>query len=137
MEGKMSDEQVFAERAAQIARANLEEQLIQSSRQYEDALRGGDEYSASSALQEYAETKQKYDLITGSGQQQQGQLSNAQRNFLSRRQAGGDTLNAERMQVYSRGHDRAIQGGLRPDSPEHFRAIEWYADHQGDGRTPP
>lgn len=133
----MADE--FAERAAQLALKDVEDQLIQASRTYEDALRSDDPYTAAAALQNYAEQKQKYDALAGAGQQQQpsGQLSVAQRNFLSRRAAGGDQLTPQRMADYARGHDRALAAGLRQDSPEYFRAIEWYADHQGDGRIPP
>jgi hypothetical protein len=69
--------------------------------------------------------------------QQSGQLSNAQRNFLSRRQAGGDTLDARRMQDYARGHDKALAAGLMPDSREYFSAVEQYVDRLGDGRQPP
>jgi hypothetical protein len=137
MEEKMSDE--FASQAAGLALRDLEENLIYSSRAYEDALRAGDPVSAADALKTYASVKRDYDALAGTGQQQQqsGQLSAASRNFLSRRQAGGDELTPQRMQQYVLGHQRAVQGGLKPDSPEYFRAVEWYVDHQGDARQPP
>jgi hypothetical protein len=134
----MAGEDDFAERAAQLARANLEERLISASRQYEDSLRSNDEYSASSALQEYAAAKRDFDALTPQQQQQSnGQLSNSQRNFLSRRQAGGDQLDAKRMQDYARGHSRAVEAGFQPDSPGYFSAVAGYVDHLGDGRIPP
>ncbi len=69
---------------------------------------------------------------------QQGQgLSQAQYAFLQRRAAGGDTLDAQRMQTYGEAHQRALRKGLPVDSAEYFREVEWYVDHQGDGRIPP
>ena len=91
-------------------------------------------------MKNYAAAKRDYETLTGAGQQQQptpGQLSVAQRNFLSRRQAGGDQLDAKRMQDYARAHDRAMAAGLRADSPEYFSAVERAVDLQGDGRMPP
>lgn len=135
------DDPEFASRAAQIATNEIEKNLISATRSYEDAVRDGDEALAAAALQDYAVYKHQYDALTGGGQQQQhqpsGQLSTAQRNFLSRRAAGGDELTAERMNQYAQGHQRAVSAGLKPDSPEYFKAVEFYVDHQGDGRIPP
>lgn len=133
----MANEDEFAHRAAALARTNLEEQLIATSRLYEDSLRSNDEYSASAALEQYTEAKHKYDLLTGANQPQRPGLTNAQVNFLSRRQAGGDQLDARRMQDYARGHDKAVAAGLTPDTREYFSAVEQYVDHLGDGRQPP
>ena len=128
----------FASRAAQLAAADIEQTLIQATRDYEDAQRSGDEYTAASALKNYAQAKREFDTLTGAGQQQnRGELSAAQRSFLSRRQAGGDQLTPDRMRTYSQAHERAVSAGLKPDSPEYFRSIEFYCDHQGDGRIPP
>ena len=134
----MADEE-FAVRAAQHAVAAIEENLIQATRDWEDASRQGDELTAADAMRRYAEAKQQRDLLTGAGQQQQqsGRLSAAQQNFLSRRAAGGDQLNAERMNTYAQGHQRAVSAGLKPDSPGYFKAVEFFVDHQGDGRIPP
>ena len=118
----MSDE--FNQRAAQLALSDIERDLIQASRDFEDATRSQDEYLAADAMKRYAEHKKNYDELAGTGQQQQpsGQLSTAQVNFLSRRQAGGDHLDGKRMQDYARGHDRAVAAGLEPNSPQYFNA---------------
>ena len=133
----MSDE--FNQRAAQLALSDIERDLIQASRDFEDATRSQDEYLAADAMKRYAEHKKNYDELAGTGQQQQpsGQLSTAQVNFLSRRQAGGDHLDGKRMQDYARGHDRAVAAGLEPNSPQYFNAVSHYVDHLGDGRIPP
>jgi hypothetical protein len=133
----MAGEDEFAARAAAIARAEIEENLIQQSRSYEDAMRSGDEVSAAWALKGYAAAKRDYDTLSPSQQQSNGQLSNAQRNFLSRRQAGGDQLDAKRMADYARGHDRAVAAGFQPDTAQYFAAVAGHVDHLGDGRQPP
>jgi hypothetical protein len=132
-----NDETEFAQRAAELARAGIEENLIQASRSYEDALRTGDEYSAAAALQNYAAAKRDYDTLAPQQQQSNGQLSNAQRNFLSRRAAGGDQITPQRMADYARGHERALAAGLQPDTPQYFAAVAGHVDHLGDGRIPP
>jgi hypothetical protein len=136
MEDKMATDDFGVRPAMQI----LEEQLIQEARAYEDAKRHGDEQSASEALLAYTDKKRQWDALTGSGQQQQqqsGQLTVAQRNFLSRRAAGGDQLDGKRMADYARAHDKALAAGLQQDTPEYFTAVESYVDHLGDGRQPP
>jgi hypothetical protein len=137
MEGcQMADE--FTNQATALALKDLEENLIQASRLYEDAQRSDDPVSAADALKGYAAAKRDYEALAGAGQQQQpGQLSRAQLNFLSRRAAGGDELDARRMQDYARGHDKAVAAGLQVDSREYFSAVENYVDHLGDGRQPP
>jgi hypothetical protein len=104
-------------------------------------MRSEDELLAADALKRYNTAKLEYDNLTGASQQQQqrqsGQLSAAQKSFLSRRQYGGDEITPERMQVYARGHERAIAAGLQPDTDAYFRSIEFFVDHQGDGRIPP
>ena len=129
----------FAARAARLAASNVEEGLIQAQRDYQDAQRSGDEYTAADALKRYAECKRDYDLLTGTGQQQQasGQLSNAQQNFLSRRLAGGDELSPSRMRDYALAHTRAVNAGWPVDSAEYFAAVARSADTMGDGRQPP
>jgi hypothetical protein len=136
MEAQMSDE--FATRASQLALKDLEDGLIQSSREYEDAQRTGDEYSAAVALKNYAQAQRDYEALAGTGQQQQQSgLSAAQRNFLSRRAAGGDDLSPARMRDYALAHTRAVNAGLQVDSPEYFAAIARHADSMGDGRQKP
>jgi hypothetical protein len=136
----MSGEDEFINRAVQIALADAEEQLIRSRRDYEDSLRYSDEHSGAAALSAYAEAKAKHDTLTQANQTQNnnnGQLSNSQRNFLSRRQAGGDELTESRMRDYQLAHNRALAAGLQVDSPQYFNAVEWYCDHNGDGKQPP
>jgi hypothetical protein len=132
----MADEDEFAHRAAALARANLEEQLIQASRTYEDSLRSNDEYSASAALEQYTEAQHKYNLLTGANQPRQPGLSVAQQNFLSRRAALGDELSPQRMKDYALAHTRAVNAGLEVDSPQYFAAVERSVDTMGDGRQP-
>jgi hypothetical protein len=142
MEATMADEQ-FAARAAQLAVSDIEQHLIQSTRDYQDAQRDSDELTAADALKRYADYKQQYDILTGAAerqqqsQQQSGQLSNAQRNFLSRRAAGGDELSATRMKDYALAHTRCVNSGIPVDSPQYFQAIAHYADTMGDGRQKP
>jgi hypothetical protein len=89
-------------------------------------------------MKRYVQHRHQYDALVGANQQQRsGELSVAQRNFLSRRQAGGDVLDAQRWKDYARGHDKAVAAGLQPDTREYFSAIEGYVDHLGDGRQPP
>jgi hypothetical protein len=130
----------FSSRAAAVAASAVEEQLIQATRDYEDASRQGDELAAGDALKRYAEAKRTHEVIAGAGQQKQnsGQLSNAQRNFLSRRAyAEGGEISPVRQKDYVTAHNRAVSAGLQVDSPEYFRAIEYHVDHMGDGRQPP
>jgi hypothetical protein len=128
----------FAHQAVGQRLRDLEENLIQSARQYEDAERYDDPTSAADAMKTYAAAEREYNYLTGKDQpQQRGQLSNAQRNFLSRRQAGGDELTPQRMADYARGHDKAMAAGLTPDTREYFSAVANYVDHLGDGRQPP
>ncbi len=132
-------EDEFVNRTAQIALAEVEEQLVRARRDYEDSLRYSDEHSGAAALSAYADAQAKYNVLTQANQQQNnnGQLSNAQRNFLSRRQAGGDQLTESRMRDYQLAHNRAVAAGLQVDSPQYFNAVEWYCDHNGDGKQPP
>jgi hypothetical protein len=131
--------------AMELSRIEAEEKLITASRQYQDAKRvlqhETDEYlrqdylrQLAEARRDYNEAKKEMDQLSGA---QQGQLSQAQVAFLTRRAAGGDTLDAQRMQTYGEGHERALRKGLPVDSAEYFREVEWYVDHQGDGRIPP
>jgi hypothetical protein len=126
----------FADRAAQLAVADAERDLITASRNYEDAQRDGDEISAAVAMRDYAASKKVYDTLTGADQPRQPGLSNAQRNFLSRRAALGDELTPSRMRDYSLAHTRAVNAGLQPDTPQYFAAVERSVDTMGDGRQP-
>jgi hypothetical protein len=76
--------------------------------------------------------------LTGANQpqQQSGQLSNRQVNFLSRRAALGDDLSPSRMKDYALAHTRAVNAGLEVDSPQYFAAVERSVDTMGDGRQP-
>jgi hypothetical protein len=135
---KMAD--VLTNEAVRLAIKDLENSLIDLGRTYEDAERSNDPETMAYALQGFNSKQAELDRLTGSGQQGQqqgGQLSNAQANFLSRRQALGDELSAPgRMDDYARAHVRAVSAGLTPDSPQYFKAIEMAVDTQGDGRQP-
>jgi hypothetical protein len=134
----MADE-AFTQRAAQLAAQAVETELISASRDYEDAQRIGDESLAADAMRRYAANKRDYDEITGANQpqQQSGQLSVSQRNFLSRRAALGDDLTPVRMKDYALAHTRAVNAGLEVDSPQYFKAIETFCDTMtGDGHQP-
>ena len=129
----------FANRAVQLAAAEIETRLIDSTRDYEDAQRTGDEMLAAEALKNYSTYKAQHDALTGGNQPQQqanGQLSTAQRNFLSRRASLGDDLTPSRMKDYSLAHVRAVNAGLTPDTPQYFAAVERSVDTMGDGRQP-
>jgi len=132
----MSDE--FANRAAQLAAQAVETDLINATRDYEDAMRVQDEGLAADALKRYAASKTEYDTLTGANQpqQQSGRFSVAQTNFLSRRAALGDDLTPARMKDYALAHTRAVNAGLEPDTPQYFAAIERSVDTMGDGRQP-
>jgi hypothetical protein len=135
----MADE--FTNRAAQLATQAIENELISATRDYEDGQRLGGEEGvslAADALKRYAQHKREYDELTGGNQpqQQSGQLSVAQRNFLSRRSALGDELTPARMRDYALAHTRAVNAGLEPDTPSYFAAVERSVDTMGDGRQP-
>ena len=113
----------FANRAVALAVSDLEDNLIAASRQYEDAARCGDEITASFALKNYSAAQREYNELTGANQPQQqpGQLSVAQRNFLSRGAAGGDTLTtSDGMAGYTQWTRQAVDAGLTQDSPQYF-----------------
>ena len=131
----MADE--FAAAAAELAIKDLEQELIESSRQYEDAQRSGDATSAAYALRNYTAAQVAHEKLTGANQPRQPGLSNAQQNFLSRRAALGDELTPARMKDYAAAHVRAVSAGLEENSPAYFRAIEGHVDSLGDGRQPP
>jgi hypothetical protein len=133
----MSDE--FAATALQVAAFDLQEQVLTAQRQYEDAQRYEDPHGAGRALQDYLSAKQRLDSLTQANKQQNsnGQLSQASRNYLSRRVAGGDQLTPQRMRDYVLAHTRAVNAGLQPDSAEYFAAVSHHADTMGDGRQPP
>jgi hypothetical protein len=128
----------FANRAVQLAAADIETNLINFERDYQDALRVGDEALAAEALKSYSTYKFQHDSLTGANQprHQSSELSVAQRNFLSRRASLGDDLTPSRMKDYSLAHTRAVNAGLQPDSAEYFRAVERSVDTMGDGRDP-
>jgi hypothetical protein len=133
----MADE--FTDRAAQLAAQAVETELINATRDYEDAQRLGGEDGASmaaDALKRYNAHKIEYDNLTGANQpqRQDGQLSLAQRNFLSRRASLGDDLSPSRMKDYALAHTRAVNAGLEVDSPAYFSAVEKSVDTMGDGR---
>ena len=128
----------FTNRAAQLATQAVETELIAATREFEDAVRSEDEFSAAAAMKRYASSKAEYDTLTGANQpqQQSGQLSVAQRNFLSRRAALGDDITPSRMKDYALAHTRAVNAGLEPDTPQYFAAVERSVDSMGDGRQP-
>ena len=126
----------FTDQTVQIAVQELERELVEAGRQFEDAQRDNDPHSAAWALKEYNAKQAELDRLVGNNQpqQQSGELTHAQRNFLGRRQALGDELSPQRMQDYAQAHVRAVAAGLTPDSPQYFKAIEMAVDSQGDGR---
>jgi hypothetical protein len=132
----MADE--FDDRAAQRALGLALEERKQATRNYEDAKEIDDDISAGYAADALVAAQAKIDRLTGTpqSQQQSGELSYAQKNFLSRRAALGDELSPARMQDYQRAHIRAVAAGWTPDTPEYFSAIEKCVDGQGDGREP-
>jgi hypothetical protein len=140
MEVKMAGDPEFASTALQVAAFELQEEITTAQRAYEDAQRYQDPNSAGHALRDYISAKQRYDSLvqaTSPPQNANGQLSNAQRNFLSRRVAGGDELTPQRMKDYALAHTRAVNAGLEVDSDAYFRAVAHHADTMGDGRQPP
>lgn len=129
----------FTKTAAEIALQQCTDSLRESQRNFEDAQRYGAPDLAAEALRQFASARAQYNELVGATQPQQqaGQLSQAQRDFLLQRQRGGDELNQRRMADYARAHDRALAAGLRVDSPEYFAAVANHVDHLGDGRQPP
>ena len=133
----MSDD--FANTALQQAAFSLREEVLTAQRQYEDAQRYEDTAGAGRALQDYLGAKQRLDSLVQAANPRQnanGQLSQAARNYLSRRVAGGDELTPQRMKDYYLAHTRAVNAGLEPDSPAYFAAVSHHCDHMGDGRQP-
>ena len=131
----MSDK--FSDEVARLAIDELRDDLVQAQRNFEDAQRTGDAYSAARAMRDYNSAKLEFDKIVNDPQRQAGQLSGPQQNFLARRQALGDELTPQRMADYARGHVRAVAAGLEEDSPAYFKAIEMHVDNLGDGRQKP
>ena len=129
----------FAQTAIQQAAFSLQEEVLTAQRQYEDSVRYEDTAGAGRALTDYLEAKQRLDSLVQAARPQQNanQLSNAQRNFLSRRVAGGDELSPQRMKDYALAHTRAVNAGLEVDSPQYFAAVAHHADTLGDGRQKP
>ena len=127
----------ISNQAVKIAIDDLEQNLVQYGRDYEDAQRANDPYSAANALRMYNSVNVELQNLTGANQPEQPGLSQAQQNFLQRRQAMGDELSPQRMQEYAAGHVRAIAAGWRENTPEYFRAIEGHVDNLGDGRQAP
>ena len=117
----------------------MEDQLIRARRDFEDSALSGRTVCGHGACRLHG-SQAKYDILTQANQQQNNsgnQLSTAQRNFLSRRVAGGDEFTPQRMRDYQIAHARAVNAGLEVDSPAYFAAVEHHADHMGDGRQPP
>jgi hypothetical protein len=128
----------FDDRAASNALRLALEERKQATRNYEDAKEIDDDVSAGYAADALVIAQDKIDRLTGTNraQQQSGELTYTQKNFLSRRAALGDELSPARMQDYARAHVRAVAAGWTPDTPEYFSAIEKCVDGQGDGREP-
>ena len=126
----------FTDEATRLAVQGLEEDLITAGRQWEDAERAGDAHSAAWALQQYNETQMKYDRMVGADKPPQQGLSEAQKQFISRRVQGGEDLRG-REQDYFLAHARAVNAGLEIDSPQYFAAVSASLDNGGDGRQRP
>jgi hypothetical protein len=124
--------------AVHLAIKDLERDLIEAGRQYEDAEMAQDAHSMSYALQQYNLKQGELERLTGSGQgQQQSGLSEAQKEFISRRIKGGDDMSPAREQDYYTAHARAVNAGWQIDSPQYFAAVAGHLDSMGDGRQRP
>ena len=132
----------FTNRAAYLAAQAVETELINATRDYEDAQRLGGEDGASlaaDALKRYATHKREFDELTSANQPQQQSRSTQQLRrgiFYARRAALGDEITPERMKDYALAHTRAVNAGLEPDTPQYFAAVERSVDSMGDGRQP-
>jgi hypothetical protein len=146
--GGSSNGDEFVNETAQIALSEVERNLVQATRDFEDAARDGDRYLGADAYRRYMENKTTFDKMTDGDQPQQQQqqqpgLSVAQRNYLSRRAYGGDQLTPQRMGDYAKGHERAVAAGFRSqvvriagiglliDATEYFSCVSNYVDHLG------
>ena len=128
----------FDAAASQVAIRALEEELIQASRNFEDAKRSGDFESAGYAMAAANEAQLKLDKLTGAGQPQPQGYIPAEVNLLSRRRAMGDDVDSPaRMRDYEIGAAKALQAGWERGSPQYIKAIEMYVDNLGDGRQAP
>ncbi len=126
----------FTNEVVRTAVRELEQELVQAGRQYEDAERDRDTQTAAWALNQYNETQLKLDRLTGANEPQP-ELSGAQERFLAHRKAMGDDWEApNRRQDYVQAHVRAVGAGWAIDSPGYFSAVAGHLDHGGDGRQP-
>src|SRR5262249_14753134 len=123
----------------QLAVSEVEDEIRQAERDFEDATRSEDEWTASEALQRYATAKHRHDVLSGATErrQQAGQWTVAKQNYLSRRRASGDDVDVpQRRQEFMHAHNQLIAAGVEEDTPQYFRAMDSIVD-AGNGRQPP
>jgi hypothetical protein len=139
METAMTDK--FAVAAQQLAVREIEREITEISRQYEDAQMNDDPHTAAWALNEYAEKQAKLERLTGTGQDQQQQqnvqLTQAEQDFLAQRARGGEQMTEDLARNYQNAANRALGSGFRRGSPEYFASISGQIDNGGDGRSAP
>jgi hypothetical protein len=129
----------LSDQAYAIALNNVEDELLESTRAFEDAQRQGDPHSMAYAYERMTEVVAKRDRMTGANEQQQGggELSAAQQQFLDHRaRMGDDWSSPSRRADYTQAHIRAISAGWEIDSPQYFRAVTGHIESCGDGRSP-
>jgi hypothetical protein len=88
------------------------------------------------AYERMTEVVAKRDRMTGANDQQQqgGELSAAQRQFLDHRSRMGDDWSApNRRQDYVAGHIEAVKAGWEIDSPQYFNVVKNYVERCGNG----
>ena len=123
--------------AVKIAIVDLEQNLVQYGRDYEDAQRANDAYSAANALRMYNSVNVELQNLTGANQPEQPGLTAAQEQFIANRARLGDDLRApNRSQDVMAAHIGAVRAGWPIDSPGYFAAVAGHLDHAGDGRQP-
>jgi hypothetical protein len=125
------------DQAYNIAVNNAEEQLIDSTRAFEDSERQGDANGMAYAYEGMRVAQANLDRITGADQpqQQQEQLLDSEIQFLNRRAALGDDWRTH-PQDYVQASARALAAGLQRGSPQHLKAVEMAVESMGDGRQP-
>ena len=123
----------LSDQAVAITIRNLEGELIEASRAYEDGERYNDPDSMAYALQTYNAKQAELDRLTGANRPEPPahQITNGQRQFLARY-----NLTADDPAVIA-AHHRAIGYGYRPDTPQYESAILGLIGSAGDGRQSP
>src|SRR6476469_5612822 len=95
--------------AVHLAVRDLERDLVEAGRQYEDAERDGDAHSMAYALQQYNLKQSELERLTGANQPPQQGLLDSEKDFISRRIAQGDELTPAGWRDFEIGAARALQ----------------------------